>query len=177
MDFAELQRIQNRRGFFKQCGAGLGTIALWHLMEQEGRTASGVNPLATKAPHFAPKAKNVIFLFMDGGPSHVDLFDPKPGLRKWEGQSLPESMTKDLRLAFIRPNAKVWPSPRIFTKHGQSGIEFSDWMPHLATRADDICVIRSMHTEQFNHLLPEATWLDQLSTGSGGGREYWSRPW
>ena len=151
MDFADLQRIQSRRSFFKQCGAGLGTIALWHLMEQEGRTASVLNPLATKSPHFAPKAKNVIFLFMDGGPSHVDLFDPKPGLRKWEGQSLPESMTKDLRLAFIRPNAKVWASPRVFTKHGQSGIEFSDWMPHLATRADDICVIRSMHTEQFNH--------------------------
>ncbi len=133
-------------------------IALWHLLELEGRAASAaagalpdVNPLAPKTPHFAPKAKNVIILFMGGAPSHIDLFDPKPEMKKWADQSLPDSMTKHLKLAFIKPTAKIWPSDRVFTRHGQSGIEFSDWMPHTATCADDICMIRSMFTEQFNH--------------------------
>ena len=151
MDFAQFKRIQSRRSFLRDCGGGLGTIALWHLMAREGRTAPELNPIAAKEPHFPPKVKNVIFLLMDGGPSHIDLYDPKPALRKWEGQALPESMTKDLRLAFIKPTAKVWASPRVFQKSGQSGVEFSDLMPHTATRADDICMIRSMHTEQFNH--------------------------
>ena len=151
MDFAQFKRMQSRRSFLRDCGGGLGTIALWHLMAQEGRTAPELNPIAARDPHFPPKVKNVIFLLMDGGPSHIDLYDPKPALRKWEGQALPESMTKDLRLAFIKPTAKVWASPRVFQKSGQGGVEFSDWMPHIATRADDICMIRSMHTEQFNH--------------------------
>jgi hypothetical protein len=126
-------------------------------MLQEGRAAlqeraiPNVNPLQPKLPHHTPKAKNVIFLFMAGAPSHIDLFDPKPELAKWEGKSLPDSMTKELRLAFIKPNAKVWASPRVFTRHGQCGMEFSDFLPHTAARADDICMIRSMYSEQFNH--------------------------
>jgi hypothetical protein len=88
---------------------------------------------------------------MDGGPSQVDLLDPKPQMKKWEGQSLPESLTKDLKLAFIKPTAKVWPSPRVFQPCGKSGLEFSDWLPQMATCADDFCMIRSMHTDQFNH--------------------------
>ena len=97
------------------------------------------------------KAKNVIFLFMEGAPSQLDLFDPKPGLQKWSGQSLPESMTKNLRLAFIKPTAKVMASPRTFTPHGRSGMQFSDFIPHLAGCADDICLVRSMFTDAFNH--------------------------
>jgi Protein of unknown function (DUF1501) len=93
----------------------------------------------------------VIFLYMEGAPSHIDLFDPKPGMQKWDGQPLPESMTKDLKLAFIKPNAKVWASPRQFQRYGQCGMEFSDFLPNLAGCADDICMIRSMFTEQFNH--------------------------
>jgi hypothetical protein len=157
MDIEDFKRVQTRRSFLQQCGGGLGTIALWHLMAQEGRTAGvnedplNVNLLKPRSPHYTAKAKNVIFLFMAGGPSHIDLFDPKPELRKWEGQSLPESMTRDLRLAFIKPSAKVWASPRLFTRHGQSGMEFSDYLPHTATCADDICMIRSMYTDQFNH--------------------------
>ncbi len=126
-------------------------------MEGEGRTAAAgeslpeINPLKPKAGHFTPKAKNVIFLFMEGAPSQLDLFDPKPGLGKYDGQSLPASMTKDLKLAFIKPDAKVWASPRVFTKHGQCGMEFSDYLPHTAECADDICMIRSMVTDQFNH--------------------------
>jgi len=154
MDLAEFYRIQTRRRFLRDCGAGLGTIALWHLLAQEGRTAqslSSINPLSPKAPHFAPRAKNVIFLFMDGGPSQIDLFDPKPEMWKWEGQPLPESMRKDLRFANIKQTAKVWASRRSFKRHGASGIEFSDWMPHIARCADDICMIRSLLTDQFNH--------------------------
>ena len=157
MNFEEFQRIQTRRSFFRDCVGGLGSIALWHLMAREGWAASAekgapnANPLAMKPPHFPAKAKNVILLYMDGGPSQIDLFDPKPEMKKWEGQALPPSMTKDLKLAFIKPTAKVWASPRTFRRCGQSGIEFSDWMPHLANHADDLCMIRSMYTEQFNH--------------------------
>ncbi|PYV93802.1 MAG: sulfatase [Acidobacteria bacterium] len=157
MNLEYFKRIQTRRHFFQECVGGLGAVALWNLLEREGRTAASVeglpkvNPLSPKPPHFAPKAKNVIFLYMEGAPSHIDLFDPKPEMKKWDGQPLPESMTKDLKLAFIKPNAKVWASPRVFQPCGQAGMEFSDYTPHLATCADDICMVRSMFTEQFNH--------------------------
>jgi hypothetical protein len=155
MNFSDLAFIQSRRSFFRDCGAGLGSIALWHLLMGEGQAVTSrdapTNPLAPKPPHFPPTAKNVILLFMDGGPSQIDLFDPKPEMKKWEGHSLPESLTKDLKLAFIKPSAKVWASPRTFERHGQSGMEFSDWMPNVATCADDICMIRSMYSDQFNH--------------------------
>ena len=124
MDRAEFQRIQTRRSFFRDCAAGIGTIALADLMAREGRAAAvpETNPLAPKSPHFPPKAKNVIFMFMEGGPSQMDLFDPKPELQKWSGKPLPPSMTKDLRLAFTKPNAAVLASPRTFKPYGQSGI-------------------------------------------------------
>ena len=158
MDFQEFQRIQNRRSFLQECAGGIGMIAFWHLLALEGSAGTlseglpDVNPLQPKLPHFTPKAKNVIFLFMAGAPSQIDLLDPKPDLKKWEGQSLPESMRKQVgNLAFIQPTAKIWASPRVFKPHGESGIEISDWLPHLATRADDICLIRSMQTNQINH--------------------------
>ncbi len=137
-----------RRDFLRRGLAGIGTLALSNLLAAEGRTA---DPLAPRKPHFAPKAKNVIFLFQEGAPSQMDLFDPKPGLEKWHGQSLPPEMTKDLKLAFIKPTAKVLASPRKFAKYGQSGMELSDLIPHMAKHADDICLIRSMHSEAFNH--------------------------
>jgi len=155
--FRDFVRIQSRRSFFSECAGGLGAVALWNLLAREGRASSpaqeppAANPLAPKAPQFSPKARNVIFLFMSGAPSHIDLFDPKPEMTKWDGQPLPASLTKNLKLAFIKPSARVWASPRVFTRSGQSGIEFSDWTPHIATCADDICMIRSMYTEQFNH--------------------------
>ncbi len=154
MDLRDYLRIQSRRNFFRTCAGGIETIALANLLAGEGRAAdsgSSLNPLAPKAPHFAPKAKNVIFLFMEGAPSQMDLFDPKPALQKYHGQSLPESMTKDLRLAFIKPSAAVLASPRIFKPHGQSGIEFSDYIPNIASCADDICLVRGMVTDAFNH--------------------------
>jgi hypothetical protein len=90
-------------------------------------------------------------MFMEGGPSQLDLFDPKPALQKWSGKPLPPEMTKDLRLAFTKPNAAVLASPRTFTPYGQSGIEFSDYIPNIGACADDLCLVRSMYTDAFNH--------------------------
>jgi hypothetical protein len=156
MDREQFRKIQTRRRFFEECAGGIGIAALAQLMEREGRgatpeTTAEINPLAPRKPHFAPKAKNVIFMFMEGGPSQIDLFDPKPELQKWSGRPLPESMTKDLRLAFTKPNAAVLASPRTFKPYGQSGIEFSDFIPHIAGCADDLCLVRSMFTDAFNH--------------------------
>lgn len=152
MDREEFRRIQSRRKFFQECAGGIGIAALASLMQQEGRAAGvEVNPLAPRKPHFPAKAKNVIFMFMEGGPSQLDLFDPKPELQKWSGKPLPAEMTKNLRLAFTKPNAAVLASPRTFTKYGESGIEFSDYIPHIGSCADDLCLVRSMYTDAFNH--------------------------
>ncbi|MDZ7639452.1 MAG: DUF1501 domain-containing protein [Bryobacterales bacterium] len=93
----------------------------------------------------------MIFLFQEGAPSQMDLFDPKPALQKWHGKPLPPSMTKELKLAFIKPTASVLASPRKFQKYGQSGMDFSDLLPHTAQHADSLCMVRSMHSEAFNH--------------------------
>src|SRR3954447_17489631 len=123
MTFDAFQRIQMRRAFLQQAGAGIGSIGLARLLgaAQPKRT----DPLAPKAPHFAPKAKSVIFLFMEGAPSQMDLFDPKPELQKWQGKPLPESMTKQVKLAFIKPSAAVLGSPREFKPYGKCGTAFS----------------------------------------------------
>src|SRR5271168_2788179 len=132
MNELDFRRIQTRRRFFRDAAGGIGTIALANVLAQEGR-AGTVDPLAPKKPHFPGKAKNLIFLFMEGGPSQLDLFDPKPELAKWDGKPLPESLTKNLQLAFIKPTAAVMASRRPFRKYGQSRIEISDYLPHLAT--------------------------------------------
>ena len=127
MDELTFRRIQTRRKFFRDAAGGIGTIGLANLLGQEGRAATiAANPLAPRKPHFPGKAKNLIFLFMEGGPSQLDLFDPKPELAKWDGKPLPESLTKNLQLAFIKPTAAVLASRRPFRKYGQSGIEISD---------------------------------------------------
>ena len=136
-----------RRNFLRDTACGLGTMALADLMAADGPS----DPLLPRQPHFPAKAKSVIFMFMEGGPSQYDLFYPKPELQKWHGKPLPESMTKDMQLAFIKPNAAVLASPRVFKQHGKSGLEFSDYLPHTATCADDICMVRSMYSEAFNH--------------------------
>ncbi len=144
----EFRLIQTRRSFLTRGAGGIGVMALAELLQgSEGPP----NPLAPKKPHFPARAKNVIFMFMEGGPSQMDLFDPKPGLAKWNGRPLPPSMTKGLQLAFIKPTAAVMASPRTFKPYGQSGIEFSDYIPHTASCADDICMVRSMYSEAFNH--------------------------
>jgi hypothetical protein len=125
-------------------------VALSQLLAAEGR-ADERDPLAPKPPQFTPRAKNVIFLFMEGGPSQLDLFDPKPELAKLNGEPLPESLRKGLRFAFIKPTARVWASRRPFRQFGNSGMEFSDWLPNIASCADDLCMVRSVYSDQFNH--------------------------
>ena len=152
MNRPQYERILARRRFLSDCSGGLGVAALAHLLCIEGRTATpSADPLSARQPHFAPKAKNAILIYQSGAPSQLDLFDPKPGLAKWAGQALPASLTKDLKLAFIKPNAKIMPSNRTFRPYGESGTEFSDWVPHIGGCADDICMIRTMYTEAFNH--------------------------
>ena len=152
MTFEQYRSVQTRRGFLDRCAGGLGTVGLAQLMGLEGLTAAtAIGAAAPKQPHFSPKANNLIFLFMAGAPSQMDLFDPKPGLQKWHGQTLPTSMTRELKLAFIKPTAKVLASPREFSRCGESGMEISDYLPHLQGVADDICLVRSMQTGQVNH--------------------------
>src|SRR6476661_11253503 len=144
-----------RRHFFAECGVGLGAIALSSLLAEEGRAAGGPrqadNPLAPKAPHFAPRAKRVIFLFMAGGPSQLELFDYKPKLQELNGQQVPESYVKNKRFAFIKGTAKLLGTKRKFARHGQSGAELSELLPHLASIADQVCIVRGMKTDVFNH--------------------------
>ena len=153
MEHQDFLALRNRRRFLSEVGGGIGMLGLGHLLAREGRSADAKpsNPLAPKPPHFPGKAKNVIFMFMEGAPSQMDLFDPKPGLAKWSGKPLPDSLTSQLRLAFIKKDANVLASPRVFKPYGQSGIEFSDFIPNIASCADDICLVRSMYTEAFNH--------------------------
>ncbi|HSH95212.1 MAG TPA: DUF1501 domain-containing protein, partial [Roseimicrobium sp.] len=148
----EYKRHVTRRWFFKQCGVGLGAAALHHLMADKLIAApTGTNPLAPKQPHFPAKAKRVIFLFMAGAPSHLELFDNKPELAKWNGKLPPAELLKGYRAAFINPNSTLLGPKFKFARHGKSGAELSELLPHLATVADDIAIVKSMHTDAFNH--------------------------
>lgn len=154
-----------RRHFFRECGVGLGKIALASLLtdafsarasaapnaDRRPPTADRQSPLAPRPPHYSAKAKRVIHLFMAGAPSQLDLFDYKPKLTEYEGKSIPPEVIGGQRYAFIRPDAAAL-GPRFrFAKHGQCGAELSEMLPHLATVVDDLCIIRSVHTDQFNH--------------------------
>jgi hypothetical protein len=150
-----------RRWFFKQCGVGLGTIAL-HTLLNDRAHADAADPMAPRRPHFAPKATNVIFLFMAGGPSHLELFDNKPTLARYDGRVPPPQLLEGYRTAFIRPNATCLGPKFRFARHGQSGIEMSELLPHLARCADDIAVVKSMVTDAFNHAPAQIF----MSTGS-----------
>src|SRR5437764_1780572 len=142
-----------RRWFLKECGVGLGAAALSELRGPKSALAdqSPAGPLTPKAPHFPAKAKRVIYLFMAGAPSHLELFDNKPELAKWDGELPPAELLKGYRTAFINPNATLLGPKYKFARHGQSGAELSELLPHLATVADDITLIKSMKTDAFNH--------------------------
>jgi uncharacterized protein (DUF1501 family) len=150
------RRLITRRWFFEQCGVGLGAIALGQLFQQNGfaATAAGAalgNPLAPKQPPFPAKAKRVIFLFMAGAPSHLELFDYKPELAKWNGKLPPSDLVKGYRAAFINPTSTLLGPKFKFARYGQSGAELSELLPNLATVADDIAIVKSMYTDAFNH--------------------------
>src|SRR5260370_10652305 len=145
-------QVRNRREFLKQAGSGLAGIALSAMLTQEGLAAAdAVDRLAPKKPHKKPKAKSVIFLFMEGGPSHIDLFDPKPKLAELNGQPMPASFGKVIT-AMGTANNSLMASQRVFKQHGQSGIWVSDWYPNIAKQVDDIAVIRSCHADGLNHV-------------------------
>jgi hypothetical protein len=149
-------RQVTRRWFLEQCGVGLGAMALRQLLGQQGYAAEiaaspSLNPMAPKLPHYAPKAKRVLFLFMCGAPSHLELFDNKPQLAKFNGTLPPPGLIKGYRAAFIRPDSKLLGPKFKFTRHGQSGTELSELLPHLATVVDDIAVVKGMVTDAFNH--------------------------
>src|SRR3954454_7416016 len=136
-----------RRWFLRQCGVGLGAIGLADLL---GRSASA-GPYAAEKPHFPAKAKNVIFLFMAGGPSHPEVVDNKPDLAKWDGKLPPPELLKGYRAAFINPSSRLLGPKFKFARHGNSGAELSELLPHLAEVADDIAIVKAMHTDAFNH--------------------------
>ncbi len=152
-----------RRHFFGDCGVGVGKIALASLL-------TGATPRSSDArqqpsgdltpcdPHFTPQAKAVIHLFMAGAPSQLDLFDYKPKLAEYEGKSIPPEVIGGQRYAFIRPDAAALGPQYQFAKHGQSGIELSEILPHLGHVVDDICLIKSVHTDQFNHAPAQIFW-------------------
>jgi hypothetical protein len=150
-----------RRWFLKECGVGLGSIALGQLAGA-GLAQAAADPLALKLPPIRARAKNVIFLFMAGAPSHLELFDNKPQLAKFDGTLPPAELLKGYRAAFINPNSKLLGPKFKFAKHGQSGAELSELLPHLAEVADDIAIVKSMVTDAFNHAPGQIL----MSTGS-----------
>ncbi|MCY2964379.1 MAG: DUF1501 domain-containing protein, partial [Planctomycetota bacterium] len=133
----------------QQSACGLGGIALSQLLGSP--SAGGTLEPTRRLSHFAPTARNVIFLFMAGAPSQLDLFDPKPEMQKLHGEPVPESFLRGLKDSLIKGSARVMASPRVFTKHGNSGLEFSDYLPNLAKHADEFCMLRGVHTETSNH--------------------------
>jgi hypothetical protein len=147
---ADRLRHVTRRHFFETASFGIGGLALGSLMGDVVRAQSATQT-SSQALHFAPKAKRVIFLFMAGAPSQIDLFDPKPALVDHDGQDIPEEFVKGERFAFIKGRPKLLGSPFRFQKHGRSGAEISELLPHLSKVADDLTIVRSMQTSQFNH--------------------------
>jgi hypothetical protein len=151
---------RTRRDFLATAASGIGGLATASLLRDEGVLAADAagsadamaHPLAPRKPHFAPKATSCICIYLEGAPSQLDLFDPKPKLQELHLKPLPESFTKDVRFAFIKKESAVLvASPRKFVRRGQCGMELSEYLPHLGGHADDIALVRSMHTEAFNH--------------------------
>ncbi len=143
---------RTRRWFLGECGVGLGAIALADLSGNNAQAESAIqNPLAPKKPHFAPKAKRVIYLFMAGGPSHLEMFDNKPKLTEYNGKLPPAELMKGYRSAFIMPGATLLGPKFKFSKYGQCGAELSEVLPNMAKVVDDIAIIKSMKTTAFNH--------------------------
>src|SRR5436190_6893088 len=154
----------SRRRFLTRAGSGLGAIALLEMLNgsRSPATAAGVaNPLAPKSPHHPPRAKSIIFLFMEGGPSHLDLFDPKPALDTLAGKPMPESFGRPLTSMGTVGNT-IMPTKRKWAQHGQSGLWVSDWYPNVAQHVDDLAVIRSCWADGLNHVGS----VCQMNTGS-----------
>ncbi len=141
---------RTRREFLTDAFCGFGGLAFGAILAQEQARAQSFNPLAPKKPHHPAKAKSVIFLFLSGGPSHMETFDPKPLLNKLDGQKRPASFG-EAKYQFVSPNAKLLGTKRTFKRYGKSGIEVSDLLPRLAERVDDLAIIRSVHSDMVVH--------------------------
>ena len=144
-----------RRWFLQQCGVGLGAVALRQLLQAS-------DPMAPKQPHHKPTAKNVIFLFMGGGPSHLELFDHKPALAEHEGTLPPPDLLEGYRAAFIDPNSTLLGPKFKFSRNGESGAELSELVPHTASIVDEIAIVKSLVTDAFNHAPAQV----MMSTGT-----------
>jgi hypothetical protein len=140
-----------RRWFLRDCGIGLGAIALAELLREKGLAAPAADPLLPRQPHYTPRARRVVFLFMAGAPSQPELFDYKPQLAKFDGTLPPPSLIEGYRAAFINPSSKLLGPKFKFTRHGRCGAELSELLPHLAGVVDDIAIVKSMVTDAFNH--------------------------
>ncbi len=155
-------RPTTRREFLSSAGAGLGMLALSTLLAEEELLArESAQPLHPRGAHHAPRARSVIFLFMSGGPSHVDLFDPKPELARLHGERLPASFGMVKTRRGVEKN-RLLASKRTFSRHGEAGLDFSDFIPHMASCADDLCILRGMYGDSVTH--PESVYL--MNTGS-----------
>lgn len=142
----------SRRWFLRDCGVGLGAVAATSLLQQQAaQAAPGNDPLAPKKSHFPGKAKNVIYLFMAGAPSHLEMFDNKPQLSKYDGELPPAELLDGYRAAFINPNSRLLGPKFPFAKYGECGAELSSVLPHTAKVVDDLAIIKSMKTDAFNH--------------------------
>src|SRR5688572_16949011 len=151
MNLADLHRSHlTRRWFFRECGVGLGGNALSQLLAQDSQ-ASAPNPMLPKVAHFPPKAKRVIYLFQAGAPSHLELFDHKPELAKWDGKLPPADLLKGYRAAFINPNSKLLGPKFKFRRFGKSGTELGELLPFTGEVVDEIAIVKSMVTDAFNH--------------------------
>jgi hypothetical protein len=158
-------RLSSRRDFLLRAGGGFGALALAGLLQRDGLlgadAAKAAGPFAPKAPHFPAKAERVLFLFMEGGPSHLDTFDPKLELTRLNGQPLPASFGRIITAMGVGGN-KLLASKRTFKQYGQSGLWVSDWLPHTAECVDDIAVLRSCWADGLNHVGS----VCQMNTGS-----------
>jgi uncharacterized protein (DUF1501 family) len=152
--------VTSRRDFLCRAGCGFGALAFGYMSGLEGLLARAANPLSPRLPHVTPKAKSIIWLFMEGGPSHLDLFDPKPTLDKLAGQPMPESFGRPITAMGTASNT-LMATQRKFKQHGQSGIWVSDWYPHIAEHTDDIAVLRSCWANGLNHVGS----VTQMNTG------------
>lgn len=157
--------VTSRRDFLLRAGNGFGGLALSYLLAQDGLFAAAgkktIDLLAAKPPHHVPKAQSVIWLFMEGGPSHLDLFDPKPALEKLAGQPMPASFGRPITAMGTAGNT-LMPSKRAWKQHGESGIWVSDWYPYVAEHVDEMAVIRSCWADGLNHVGS----VCQMNTGS-----------
>ena len=150
----EALQAVTRRQFLRQCGTGIGALALTSLLNEKlfsAPTPASTDPLAPVRAHFAPKAKRVIYLHMSGSPTQLDMFDYKPKLVELDGKPCPDSLIKNERFAFIKGVPKMLGTPHKFARHGACGTELSELLPRLGTVVDDMAVVRSMVTDQFNH--------------------------